>query len=236
MHDKAPPIGVIRLQAPTTARRPSINHFPSFIPGSWGAWPGDCARGVPSGFCVPGVSARLPEPLFGACVLFISVLAFGSWFLGSCVSFTLVPGDAAGSCFVCASAGEHIRATSEIAATVVRIWKPLLLFTKSTAALALGSRKAFPDAHSAYLVSREVARGTKALLLRFLPLPDIGGLMRHVDPVERAFQLAKSGQHHSVDEIRKAPRAEGHSLETICGPSLRRQLREMIRDVEAAGG
>lgn len=58
--------------------------------------------------------------------------------------------------------------------------------------------------------------------------------MRHVDPVERAFQLAKSGAHHSVQEICKALNAEGRSSQAICGPSLLRQLREMIRDAESA--
>jgi hypothetical protein len=53
--------------------------------------------------------------------------------------------------------------------------------------------------------------------------------MRDVDPVERAFQLAKSGEHHSVEEIRKALNAEGRSTQAISGPLLLRQLRTMIR-------
>lgn len=116
-----------------------MDQFCPPIPGSRGAFPGDCERGVPSGFCAPGASARLPVPVFGACVFVLSVPALGSWFLGSCVSFTLVPGEAAGSCFVCASAGEHIRATNVIAATVLRICKPLLLFIKTTATLLFSS-------------------------------------------------------------------------------------------------
>lgn len=59
--------------------------------------------------------------------------------------------------------------------------------------------------------------------------------MRQVDPIERAFQLAKSGQHHSVEEIRRTLKAEGHSSEALYGPSLRRQLRELIRGAEVTG-
>ena len=47
-------------------------------------------------------------------------------------------------------------------------------------------------------------------------------------PLERAFQLARSGQHASVDAIRKQLHKEGYSTSQLFGPALRKQLRELI--------
>jgi hypothetical protein len=47
--------------------------------------------------------------------------------------------------------------------------------------------------------------------------------------IERAFQLAQSGQAASVTEIIAALKREGYSIDQIQGPSLRRQLTKLIR-------
>lgn len=59
--------------------------------------------------------------------------------------------------------------------------------------------------------------------------------MDHVDPIERAFQLARDGQHQSVEGIRKTLRDEGRNSDVITGPTLVRQLRTIIRNTSAAG-
>jgi hypothetical protein len=52
--------------------------------------------------------------------------------------------------------------------------------------------------------------------------------MQHrLTALERAFELAKSGECRTTDEIRKRLNAEGFSGQQITGPSLLRQLREM---------
>jgi pentatricopeptide repeat protein len=48
-------------------------------------------------------------------------------------------------------------------------------------------------------------------------------------PVERAFELAKSGKFSSVDEIMRQMKAEGFSVTQITGGSLRKQLMALIR-------
>jgi hypothetical protein len=51
--------------------------------------------------------------------------------------------------------------------------------------------------------------------------------------LERAFQLARSGQVSGLSEIVKALSREGYSANQIEGPALRRQLTGLI---EAARG
>ena len=46
-------------------------------------------------------------------------------------------------------------------------------------------------------------------------------------PLERAFDLARSGTCSGVEDIRKQLRKEGYSVLTLEGPSLLRQLREL---------
>ena len=47
--------------------------------------------------------------------------------------------------------------------------------------------------------------------------------------IERAFQLARTGQYASVEDLKKKLRAEGYSIATITGPTLLKQLRELIK-------
>jgi len=47
--------------------------------------------------------------------------------------------------------------------------------------------------------------------------------------IERAFQLAKSGQYASVADIKKKLNAEGYSVATVTGGVLLSQLRALIK-------
>jgi hypothetical protein len=47
-------------------------------------------------------------------------------------------------------------------------------------------------------------------------------------PLERAFQLARSGQYANVSEVRDQLRRENYSIEQVSGLELTRQLRELI--------
>ena len=46
--------------------------------------------------------------------------------------------------------------------------------------------------------------------------------------LERAFQLARSGQFSSLEDIRHQLDREGLNPRTVIGPLLRRQLRDLI--------
>ncbi|HML30748.1 MAG TPA: hypothetical protein PKE16_18300 [Hyphomicrobium sp.] len=52
-------------------------------------------------------------------------------------------------------------------------------------------------------------------------------------PLERAFELAKSGKCSSIAEILRVLRAEGHRTAQIEGPALRKQLRGFIAEARA---
>jgi len=52
--------------------------------------------------------------------------------------------------------------------------------------------------------------------------------------LERAFELAKSGEYTSIVEIRSKLKSEGLGTEQITGPSLLRQLRQLIAANAAA--
>lgn len=47
--------------------------------------------------------------------------------------------------------------------------------------------------------------------------------------LERAFELARSGQYASVAEIKKQLLAEGFSISQVTGGVLSRQLKDLIR-------
>jgi hypothetical protein len=49
-------------------------------------------------------------------------------------------------------------------------------------------------------------------------------------PIERAFQLAQSGDCDSLADIRKRLKSEGFSEHYIYGVSLYKQLRQLMRD------
>lgn len=59
--------------------------------------------------------------------------------------------------------------------------------------------------------------------------------MQHrLTALERAFELAGSGECRSTDEIRKRLNAEGYSGQQITGPTLLRQLRELCAAAKPA--
>jgi hypothetical protein len=51
----------------------------------------------------------------------------------------------------------------------------------------------------------------------------------HTSELERAFQLAASGKHLTVDEIRKQLFKEGYSNNQVSGRQLIAQLRALIQ-------
>ncbi len=58
--------------------------------------------------------------------------------------------------------------------------------------------------------------------------PDANERRGRPTALERAFELARSGDCHSVQEIRERLRAEGHVESQVTGPSLVRQLRDLL--------
>ena len=58
---------------------------------------------------------------------------------------------------------------------------------------------------------------------------DYGLGMNRISVVERAFELAQSGQCHGVDDIRRRLKEEQFSAidEHLAGPSLKRQLADI---------
>jgi hypothetical protein len=53
--------------------------------------------------------------------------------------------------------------------------------------------------------------------------------------LERAFELARSGKAASIDAIRTTLKREGYGVTQLVGPQLIRQLRALIRLVNARG-
>lgn len=49
-------------------------------------------------------------------------------------------------------------------------------------------------------------------------------------PIERAFELARSGKCQTIKEICDQLNREGYSSQQVTGPSLFKQLRAMISD------
>ena len=52
--------------------------------------------------------------------------------------------------------------------------------------------------------------------------------------LERAFEMARSGQYASVAEIKKQLVAEGFSTAQVTGGALSRQLKDLIRAAQEA--
>lgn len=51
-----------------------------------------------------------------------------------------------------------------------------------------------------------------------------------LSPLERAFELARSGQCRTTQEILHVLKVEGHSRRLLIGPYLKRQLRVLMQD------
>jgi hypothetical protein len=52
--------------------------------------------------------------------------------------------------------------------------------------------------------------------------------------LERAFDLARTGDYAGIGEIRDALKAEGFTLRQLDGPSLQKQLRKLCADARRA--
>ena len=48
--------------------------------------------------------------------------------------------------------------------------------------------------------------------------------------IERAFELAKSGEYATVNVIKGRLKAEGYPLDQVDGKALTKQLRALMRD------
>lgn len=57
----------------------------------------------------------------------------------------------------------------------------------------------------------------------------LSAMVPHVTALERAFQLAQSGNYATVEAIRKQLKAERYSIDQIKGPTLARQLFALIQ-------
>jgi hypothetical protein len=58
----------------------------------------------------------------------------------------------------------------------------------------------------------------------------LGAMDQGTSALERAFQLARSGEYASVEDIKRRLKAEGYTSEQITGSSLSKQLRALIQD------
>lgn len=54
--------------------------------------------------------------------------------------------------------------------------------------------------------------------------------------LERAFELAQTGQYESATEIKRILMKEGHSTAQLTGPSLEKQLRGIMREARSSIG
>lgn len=54
--------------------------------------------------------------------------------------------------------------------------------------------------------------------------------------LERAFEMARSGEFTTISEIIAGLRREGHATSQVDGPALRKQLRALIKEALAAKG
>lgn len=58
---------------------------------------------------------------------------------------------------------------------------------------------------------------------------------RNVTPLERAFQIAKSGKVSNFDDIRKTLKQEGYDASVVQdGASLKTQLRNLIKAAQSS--
>ena len=56
-----------------------------------------------------------------------------------------------------------------------------------------------------------------------------------ITALERAFEMARSGNYASVADIKKQLKDEGFSVAQVTGPALSQQLRDLIRAAREAG-
>ena len=61
----------------------------------------------------------------------------------------------------------------------------------------------------------------------------LGAMDPTITTLERAFQLARSGDYVSVEDIKKRLNTEGYSASQVSGPTLTKQLLALIREARA---
>ncbi len=52
-------------------------------------------------------------------------------------------------------------------------------------------------------------------------------------PIERAFQLARSGQYLGLSDLRAQMKSEGYDVVQLTGPTLLKQLRRLCEQSQA---
>ena len=57
----------------------------------------------------------------------------------------------------------------------------------------------------------------------------VAKMTNHPTALERAFQLASTGNFRTVEEVRRILSQEGYSISQIDGPTLSKQLRDAIK-------
>lgn len=57
----------------------------------------------------------------------------------------------------------------------------------------------------------------------------LGAMDQNKSPLERAFELARSGRYRTVSEVKQAVSAEGYPMGQFEGRSLTRQLGDIIK-------
>lgn len=75
--------------------------------------------------------------------------------------------------------------------------------------------------------------GAASLVALGVPGVLVSAMDRTKTPIERAFELARSGKYLTASEVKRAVSAEGYAVAQIEGPLLMRQLRALIRDARA---
>ena len=60
-----------------------------------------------------------------------------------------------------------------------------------------------------------------------VPPAYLGCMTDRITTLERAFELARSGDCASISEVREKLAAEGYSLQQLTGPTLLKQLRTL---------
>ena len=100
---------------------------------------------------------------------------------------------------------------------------------KPTAHAGLLSCKSSSPMHTLKECSLRLGTFASGQTLFTVPFESLAPMDTHPISLERAFQLARSGQSSSLEDIRLQLRREG-LYEQVIGPVLTRQLRDLISD------
>jgi len=76
----------------------------------------------------------------------------------------------------------------------------------------------------------ERSLGVSVVVRGWAPLQERAMPTRNVTPLERAFELARSGLCKTTADIQLRLKAEGYPADRVIGPTLMKQLRAVIDD------